>query len=63
MDHRKTTLERAFELAKSGACANFAEVRANLKSEGYDIRQLEGLALRKQIKQLIKTARENASKT
>jgi hypothetical protein len=57
MDHRKTTLERAFELAKSGIYANFAEVRTKIKSEGYDIHQMEGAALRRQINQIIQSAR------
>lgn len=61
MDHRKTTLERAFELAKSGVYANFGEVRTKIKNEGYDVRQMiGGLSLRKQINQIIQSARANA---
>ncbi|PBB16527.1 hypothetical protein [Mesorhizobium sp. WSM4313] len=60
MDQHKRALERAFELAKSGAYASFGEVRTKIKKEGYDIHQMDGLALRKQINQIIRSARENA---
>lgn len=57
MDHRKTTLERAFELAESGDYASFADVRTKIKIEGYVIHQMEGDALRKQINRIIRGAR------
>jgi hypothetical protein len=42
-------MNQTFDLPSLGAYANFCEVRTKLKSEGYDIWQLEGLALRRQI--------------
>ena len=63
MDHTKTALERAFELAKTGVYANFGEVRTKIKKEGYDIRQMDGFSLRKQINQIIQGAREKADHT
>ncbi|TPK70285.1 hypothetical protein FJ930_18340 [Mesorhizobium sp. B2-4-15] len=56
MDPNKTTLERAFELARSGKCNNLPSLRQLLKSEGYDLRQLEGKALLNQLQALITAA-------
>jgi hypothetical protein len=52
MEHRLTTLERAFELARSGTCADVAQVRHQLKIEGYARDQLTGPALIRQIRDL-----------
>ena len=60
MDRNKTALERAFELAASGTHTNYAGVRAQLKSEGYDGNQMDGPALRKQLRQIIHKARPGA---
>ena len=57
MDPNKTALERAFELAESRKYANVAEIRDRLKTEGYDLKQLEGFALRKQLAEIIRKAR------
>lgn len=57
MDHTKSSLERAFEMAKSGRCQSVADVRNALKAEGYDARQIEGGVLSKQIRAEIKKAR------
>lgn len=35
MNERLTTLERAFQLAKSGDCVSITQVREKLKKEGY----------------------------
>ena len=56
MEKRLTVLERAFELARSGKCLNVSEILKRLKSERYDIRQLEGVALKKQLMALIEEA-------
>jgi hypothetical protein len=40
MDPYKTTIERAFELARSRAFKNIAELVARLDGEGYDGRQI-----------------------
>ncbi len=51
----KTTLERAFELAKSGKCTSVREIRLVLAREGYDGSQLQGVVLAKQLRDLIET--------
>jgi hypothetical protein len=45
-----TTLERAFELAKSGKCGSVDDIRRTLISEGYAIAQLQGPLLRRQLR-------------
>lgn len=62
MERYKTTIERAFELAESGFCADFREVRAKLRGEGYDLDQLEGTSLRKQLNQICQKARADADR-
>ena len=57
MDHTVTALERAFELARSGRCASVADIKKQLKSEGYSITQITGRVLSKQLDALIKAAR------
>lgn len=52
----QTTLERAFDLAKSGRCRSMDEVRARLKAEGYDVQALQGKVLLSQLRALIKEA-------
>ena len=56
MEVRKTALERAFELARSGRCLTIRDIAYKLNSEKYDISHLEGLALRKQLQTLIDEA-------
>ena len=46
---RLTAIERAFELAKSGDCANVAELRKQLRSEGYPEYHLVGPSLSRQL--------------
>jgi hypothetical protein len=57
MDVRKTALEKAFELARSGKCRTVTDIVKRFKSEGYDESQIAGPALRKQLLQLIKEPR------
>ena len=57
MDIRKTVLERAFELARSGKFANLSDISRRLRAEGYSVDQLEGTQLKKQITALITEAR------
>ena len=52
MTDRITTLERAFELARSGDCASISEVREKLAAEGYSLQQLTGPTLLKQLRTL-----------
>jgi hypothetical protein len=57
MEKRLTVLERAFELARSGKCLNVSDILKRLQSEKYDITQMEGVALKKQLMALIEEAR------
>lgn len=34
--NRPTTLERAYELARSGACRSVSDIKQQLSAEGYD---------------------------
>jgi hypothetical protein len=58
MDQSKTTLERAFELARSGSVSNLAELRAAIKMEGYASGQINGPVLSRQLRGLIDKSRE-----
>ena len=49
-----TALERAFHLARSGRFATLAQIVESLRRERYDIQQVQGLALRRQLNALIK---------
>ena len=53
MDNNVTALERAFSLAKSGACTTVGEIKVALKAEGYTIEHITGPALSRQLKGLI----------
>jgi hypothetical protein len=53
MQPHVTTLERAFQLARSGACENAEAIRRQLAKEGYDARHIEGRAIIKQLHELI----------
>jgi hypothetical protein len=54
-----TTLERAFKLAEAGECKTVTEIKTILKTEGYDLTQLFGRTLNKQLQKLLT---EKASK-
>ncbi len=54
---RLTAIERAFELAKSGDCANVAELRKQLRSEGYPEYHLVGPSLSRQLRDLCMASR------
>ena len=58
MDTNQTALERAFELAKSGKFATVSDLRAHLGREGYQANQVEGPALGRQLRQLIRKSRD-----
>jgi hypothetical protein len=57
MDHTVTALERAFQLASSGACASVADIKKRLHAEGYSVAQITGRVLSKQLDGLIKAAK------
>ena len=56
MDDRVTALERAFQLAKSGEYASVSAIKKQLKAERYEVTQITGRALSKQLNDLIKAA-------
>lgn len=56
MDANKTTLERAFDLARSGKCLSLPDIAHTLQAEGYLVSQIEGQSLRKQLLVLIEEA-------
>ena len=61
MDTNKTTIERAFDLARSGTCLTLNDIVSKLKSEGYATGQIEGKSLSKQLRELIeKTTKPHA---
>jgi hypothetical protein len=66
--HRPTTIERAFELARSGPCESLEEVRTQLKRERHEAvdshlsgpsigRQLRAIFLEKQTAKAVGAAR------
>ena len=48
-----TTIERAFQLARSGSYENAEAIRRQLSREGYDARHIEGRFIIKQLHELI----------
>ncbi len=62
MNHTPSTLERAFELARSGECANIAEIRTRLKRERFDSVEahLQGPSINRQLRQLCDAARKTS---
>jgi hypothetical protein len=59
---RPTPLERAFELARSGECANLTELKKRLTAEGLSASQIEGPTLSRQLRALCVAASEEASR-
>jgi phosphohistidine phosphatase SixA len=59
MDVRKNTLEKAFELARSGKCLTIEDVVRRLNADGYNADQIQGRVLRKQLWQLIRAAKSS----
>jgi hypothetical protein len=62
MEQDKTALERAFEIAASGA-RTMDDVRRQLKAEGYDQSQLEGRTLTAQLMDIMRKAGEKAGRS
>ena len=54
MSNRPTTVERAFELARSGACRNLEEIISRLKAEGLDSVEghVAGASIRSELRQV-----------
>lgn len=60
MKFQPTTLERAFELAKTGEYQGVGDISKQLKSEGYSLSQLEGDSLRRQLRSICEEAQKQA---
>jgi len=54
MDTQLTTLERAFQLAKSGGCKTIEELKRALRTEGHSTTHIIGRSLTKQLRELMK---------
>ena len=54
----QTALERAFQLAKSGAFLSIQAIKQQLTAEGRSTAQITGQVLSKQLNALIKAAQE-----
>lgn len=63
IDHTKTTLERAFEIARVGDCRTITDIRRQLRDEGYAVQQIDGRALGKQLMGIARKSREDANRT
>ena len=61
MDHRPTAMERAYELARSGACAGVADIKTRLRAEGLAEDQIFGPRLLAELRGLCNAAREAAA--
>ena len=57
MDPTITTLERAFQLARSGDYVSVEDIKKRLNTEGYSASQVSGPTLTKQLLALIREAR------
>jgi hypothetical protein len=56
MQPNMNTLERAFELARSGRCISIKEIRDCLHAEGYSHQLVAGRYLAVQLRQLMREA-------
>jgi hypothetical protein len=61
MDHRPTAMERAYELARSGACAGVADIKTQLRAEGLAEDQIFGPKLLAELRGLCAAARAAAA--
>jgi hypothetical protein len=59
-DPYKTSLERAFDLARSGECGSMDHIKRRLIAEGYNANVLAGRSLAAQLKSLISDAKNPA---
>lgn len=57
-----TTLERAFQLARSGEFDSVATIAKQLKAEGYALQQLEGATLKRQLRETCEAAMASKAK-
>jgi hypothetical protein len=61
MEVRKTSLERAFELARSGKCLHVSDIDKQLRSEKFDPIYSRGKSLKTQLSKLIEEAKPSHS--
>jgi hypothetical protein len=54
MDQNVTSIERAFQLAKSGDCASISDIKKSLQRDGYTAGQITGPLLLKQLRVAIR---------
>ena len=57
MDSQPTTLERVFQLARSGEFASLEDIRLQLRREGLNPNQVIGPVLHRQLRDLMCEAR------
>ena len=57
MEPNKNTLERAFELARSGKFNTPEEIKRQLKAEGYDDHAITGRSLLMQLRTIIASSK------
>ena len=57
---QRSVLERAFELARSGRFTRVSDVTRALVEDHYDISQLQGASLRRQLRALVRSARSES---
>ncbi|MDQ2892152.1 MAG: hypothetical protein M3R64_03550 [Pseudomonadota bacterium] len=57
-ERRPSTIERAYQLARSGSCSNVDDVRRTLLAEGHDsvVAHLSGPTIRRALAALCKSA-------
>ena len=55
MNPNINTLERAFQLASSGKCTTIRDIKVALKTEHYDVNELQGPVLLAQLRELIRS--------
>ena len=60
MDGSQTAIEKAFELAKSGQFKNVEDIIRQLRREGFRQEQIEGRALKTQLRLLIQSKEREA---
>jgi hypothetical protein len=64
IDSRSSTVERAYQLARSGQFRTVSEIKIRVRAEGYydAVAQLEGRAISADLRRLLAAAREAAER-
>jgi hypothetical protein len=61
MEANLSALERAFRLARSGQVTDVKGIKVQLKREGYDLGQITGSVLVRQLQRVIRAAQSKPS--